>query len=787
MDDLKRAAEQDIVVAELRSEVQEHRALAEMGRAVATAQEPAEAYASVASQLVHLLSVDSLHLVLIDEAEGMATVEYVFGRAIEGWESGRRFGIAGTAFEPVVRDRTHFHAAAESSRHLTEQHPVLTFAAASGIASMLVLPLVFRGHAVAAMAVGSAKPYAYQRRDQELAERAGGLLAGAVAHAQRMVTLRKASETEAALSQLASSLGSTLDMNELFLRLVDGLAKLVKYDRLVVNDIDAEKGELVRVFVAGAGITGATLGGRQPIAGSTVVEVMRTRSTVLVSGLPDDEIKRRFPSAAPAVDIGLRAFMTAPLIVDGNVVATLHLFSEQSQGYAERDAALLRRAAGLLSSVIAAAKAHATALQVAANSANQAAAIAEDPMAEIGRVVWSAPDLETMYEEVGQQLRKMVPFDRFSVWAVDMERGALVNIYAAGVEGRQLKRGESLSLMRSQAEIGLGGGGRNGQRNGGEQTAERLSYLAKGIAGGLSGLILVPLLYGNEGVGMLTLGTRIQGSFTPEHETIAERVGQLVAARVGLEQLNERRGQTAQRLQEQVERLGTEVVERTRELDAVRAELDSLRAAVHKDLRSSLTTIEGASQAVLDPLSEGKGSEGRVQLLRVRAASKTIAQQLDALMQMSDVSSRPLQRRQTDLTILAKASARKLRQTEQDRHITLSVEQGLTADSDPDLLEVMLDHLMAQAWKRAMKAQKPKVQLRAAEQGGKLVFSLKDNGEGMSPKAAKTMFEAGQAVSVATPDDELAAALVKRVVDRHGGRVWAESEPGKGTTVYFSL
>jgi signal transduction histidine kinase len=664
---------------------------------------------------------------------------------------------------------------------------LLTFAAASGIASIVILPLVFRGHAVAAMAVGSAKPHAYQRRDQELAERAAGLLAGAVAQTQRTAVLRKASEMESALSRLAASLASTLDMKEVFLQTADGLTRLLKYDRLVVNDIDAEKGQLVRVFVAGADIAGAVLGGRQPIAGSTVAEVMRTRSTVLVSGLPDDDIKRRFPSSVPAVDIGLKSFMTAPLISDGKVVATLHVFSKQPQAYSERDAALLGRAAGLLSSAAAGVKAHAAALEVAAGAASKAAAKAEDPMAEIGRVVWSAPDLETMYGEVGQQLRKMVPFERFAVWAVDIERGALVNIYAAGVEGRNLKRGEPLSLMRSQAEIGLGGGGRNGQQNGGAQSAERLSYLAKGIAGGLSGLILVPLLYGNEGVGMLTLGARSQGSFTQEHETIAERVGQLVAARVGFEQLNDRRGQTAQRLQEQVERLGAEVVERTGELERVRAELDTLKAAVHKDLRSSLTTIEGASQAVLDALSEGKGSEGRVQLLRVRAASKTIAQQLDALVEMSDVSSRPMQRGRVDLTAKAKASARKLRQTEQDRHVTLSVEPGLTADGDPDLVEVMLDNLLPQAWKRAAKAQKPKVQLRAEEQGGKPIFALKDNGEGMSPKAAKAMFTAGHAVTAATPKDELAAALAKRVVDRHGGRVWAESEPGKGTTVYFTL
>ncbi|MBM3945185.1 MAG: GAF domain-containing protein, partial [SAR202 cluster bacterium] len=751
---------------DLRREVRESKAEAEIARAAATARSMEDTFSAAAKHLADVISVDSLHLFTLDESKERLAADYLLGTDIDGWERGRYIPVEGSFFETTVRSQSHYLAAADSSVDLAEMHPPLTSAAAAGLASILVVPLVHQSQAVGVIALGSRLPIAYQQRHIDFLNRIAPVLSNAVVEANEADATKRQSEQEAALRRISAGLTSILKAEEVYQRLADGIAKLVRFDRLVVNEIDHEEKDLVRVFAAGVDIPKTILGGRQPIQGSTAAEVLSTRAPVLVSGLSDADLKRRFPAMAPAVEMGLKSLITAPIIVEDRVIATLHLFSKDARGYKQADAVLAGRVANLAAPAIANARTRAAILEAEKRAAEEAAAKAEDPMLEIGRVVWTVPDIQSMYEQVGEYVQELIPFDRFAVWTVDVERGALVNTFVAAMEDGQVTRVEPVAAQRSTARLALTRAAGNGNRDDAD-SAGRLEQLASGIADGLPGLILVPLFYENEGVGMLSFASHEEDTFTPEHEELAEAVGQLMAARVGLEQISIRRAFTAHHMRQQLEQMGVEVAERTRELDTVKSELEILKSTVDHDLRQPLDTIEDVIDAVLESLAQGKSKDSRTQLLRVRAASRVAAQQLNVLAQMSEVANRSMAVERIDLTGLARTVSKKVRDANPGQSVTVSVGKELSVEADRYLLEVLFGSLLTQAWNRASGASKPRIQIGASTSDGRLVFYMKDNGKAVGSAAAEAMF---------TENSGMANSLARRVVARHNGRIWAESE-----------
>ncbi len=166
-----------------------------------------------------------------------------------------------------------------------------------------------------------------------------------------------------------------------------------------------------------------------------------------------------------------------------------------------------------------------------------------------------------------------------------------------------------------------------------------------------------------------------------------------------------------------------------------------------------------------------------------------MSQLIDDLLNLSRVDRADLRCKSLDLSRLGRRIGELLAKSEPDRTVTFVVDDGLVADADARLVEIILENLLGNAWKFTTKTSQPQVELGATVKDGQTTFYVKDNGAGFDEQYAGRLFAPFQRLHSEGefPGTGIGLATVRRVVERHGGRVWAEGAPDRGATVYFTL
>jgi signal transduction histidine kinase len=230
-----------------------------------------------------------------------------------------------------------------------------------------------------------------------------------------------------------------------------------------------------------------------------------------------------------------------------------------------------------------------------------------------------------------------------------------------------------------------------------------------------------------------------------------------------------------------------------RELEGANRELEAFSYSVSHDLRAPLRTIDGFSQILQEDYEDVLDDEGLDFLGRVRAASAHMAALIDDLLDLSRVSRRPLRREPVDLTRLATEIVEDLRAAQPDRKVEFVAGEGIKAYGDVSLLKVALENLLGNAWKFTERKEEARIEFgvdRRPRPGFLApVYFVRDNGAGFDQAYSDKLFGAFQRLH---GQDEfegtgIGLATVARIIHRHGGRVWAEGEVGKGATFYFAL
>jgi two-component system NtrC family sensor kinase len=225
------------------------------------------------------------------------------------------------------------------------------------------------------------------------------------------------------------------------------------------------------------------------------------------------------------------------------------------------------------------------------------------------------------------------------------------------------------------------------------------------------------------------------------------------------------------------------------ELQRANAELESFSYSVSHDLRAPLRSIDGFSQALLEDYSAVLGDKGRSYLTRVRGATRRMTELIDALLELSRVSRAELVRDRARLSEIATAVADELQRREPERQVTFAIRDGLVVEADSRLVRVVLDNLMGNAWKFTSKIPQARIEFDAELQNEELVYFVRDNGAGFNMAYAAKLFGPFQRLHKEAdfPGTGIGLATVRRIVDRHGGRVWATGAVGQGATVSFTI
>lgn len=218
-------------------------------------------------------------------------------------------------------------------------------------------------------------------------------------------------------------------------------------------------------------------------------------------------------------------------------------------------------------------------------------------------------------------------------------------------------------------------------------------------------------------------------------------------------------------------------------------ELEAFSAAVSHDLRAPLRSIDGFSQILLEEHADRLDETGQGYLRRIRASTGRMAELIDDLLELSRVTRSELVREPLDVTGMANDLLAQLQSAETSRAVELRVESGLLAEGDRSLMRVVLSNLLANAWKFTGKRARGSIEVGAMPGAGVRTFFVRDDGAGFDMCHAKRLFEPFQRLhSIADFEGTgVGLATAQRIVERHGGRIWAEGKVGAGATFYFTL
>lgn len=231
------------------------------------------------------------------------------------------------------------------------------------------------------------------------------------------------------------------------------------------------------------------------------------------------------------------------------------------------------------------------------------------------------------------------------------------------------------------------------------------------------------------------------------------------------------------------------VMERTRQLQASNKELEAFSYSVSHDLRAPLRGIDGFSQLLLKKYSGKLDDSGNNYLQRIRNASERMGHLIDDLLQLSKVSASKIETKPVDLSKLVHSILKELQETDHDREVDLNIQSNVFIDVDPRLFRIVLENLISNAWKFTCKKDNTVIHFGVKEQNGEQVVFIKDNGAGFNIKYAHKLFGAFQRLHSVTEFEGtgIGLATVLRIMNLHGGRIWADSNLGEGATFYFSV
>ncbi len=232
------------------------------------------------------------------------------------------------------------------------------------------------------------------------------------------------------------------------------------------------------------------------------------------------------------------------------------------------------------------------------------------------------------------------------------------------------------------------------------------------------------------------------------------------------------------------------VLERTAQLELINKELETFSYSVSHDLRAPLRSIDGFSLALLQNYSDKLDDKGKKYLQFVRNSAVKMNELIEDLIGLSHVSRADLRRSTIDLSLIANNIISELQKDEPGRIFEFIIGQSLIADCDKNLISIVLENLLRNASKYSSKKPNTRIEFNAIlNDGEKIIYFIKDNGAGFDMKYADKLFGPFQRLHSESefPGTGIGLATVKRIINRHGGNIWAEAEIDNGATFYFTL
>ena len=308
-------------------------------------------------------------------------------------------------------------------------------------------------------------------------------------------------------------------------------------------------------------------------------------------------------------------------------------------------------------------------------------------------------------------------------------------------------------------------------------------------AAGFAAVAVFPLREHGKVLGILVLYAGEPGFFDQALVDLMEQLAHEVS--FALDFIGEQKGRAAAEagLRQLNQELEQRVADRTADLQASNKELGAFSYSVSHDLRGPLRAINGFAALLLTDHAANLNEEARDYLQRLRDASLRMDRLTNGLLQLAQLGRTSVTPTMLDLSAMARAVVQELRGNDPGREVEWVIAEGITAHADPTLMRSLLQNLLGNAWKFTGSVGHPRIEFGLRQTDGGTAYFVADNGCGFDMAYAAKIF--GAFARLHAPHEYegigIGLATVKRILERHGGRVWVDAAPGQGATFYFML
>lgn len=242
-------------------------------------------------------------------------------------------------------------------------------------------------------------------------------------------------------------------------------------------------------------------------------------------------------------------------------------------------------------------------------------------------------------------------------------------------------------------------------------------------------------------------------------------------------------------IREHTDNLEKKVDERTAELALANRELETFSYSVSHDLKAPLNRIEGFSLALIEDYGDQLDKDAKSYIDRIRSNSREMRCLINSLLQLSKVARKEINKQDLNLSDLANHITNILLESDPDRKASISIRPGIHATGDQKLIEILLDNLIGNAWKYSRNNENTRIEIGVTHHPGSKTYFIRDNGSGFDMEYAGQLFKPFSRLH--SPEQfegtGIGLATVARIVERHHGKIWAESAPDQGAIFYFTL
>jgi signal transduction histidine kinase len=587
---------------------------------------------------------------------------------------------------------------------------------------------------------------------------------------------KRLAQEKAIMAEIGRIISSTLNIEEVYERFVEEVRKLIQFDRLVINLIDTEKGIASLLYITGKDIGDRKIGEACPLEGSGNAGMVRTKSSLLIQTEDFNEYKDRFPMLLSTFGAGFRSIMNVPLFSKGRIIGGLLLRSLKPYAYTDEDVRLAEKVGDQIAGAIANAQLFAERMR--AEEAAKRLSQENAAMAEIGRIISSTLEIDEVYDRFAGAVRHLIDFDRIAICIIDAEHQTGIVAYEMGKEipGRRL--GEVFPLSQSVYEHILKT--RSGvlvQTEGTSEMEKRYPFLLASLRTGFRSMISVPLISKDQVIGGLNLRSFKLNTYTERDLKIAEDIGIQIAGAIANTLLFAER-----------KRMEVALREKTEKLARSNEDLGQFAYVASHDLQEPLRMVTSYVQ-LLAKRYQGKLDADANEFIDFAVDGAVRMRKLiNDLLTYSRVGTQGKELSPTDSEAALAQSVKDLEVTIEENGALVTHDPLPTVMADRPQLGQLFQNLIGNAIKFRGN-EPPRVHISASRNGSGWIFSVRDNGIGIAPEYSDRIFIIFQRLHSRQEyaGTGIGLAICKKIVERHGGHIWVESDVGKGATFCFSL